>query len=708
LEILTLLQVLWRRKWTIAASALSFMLVGILASLLLPVQYTATTAVIVDTDDSATSLLSQLGLQEVAKSMMGATDDIQNKIYLATSQPVVDQLIWKLQLRNKNGELYEADDVGDPGLLAPVLGTPGVEIAQEQGTDVLLISGTGSSPENARMIADTLAEVYIDQTTAAARGQFQDAKRFIEDRLRIVTGELDDAYGQFADVQRQTDIIDLDGEQKAAVARLSSLTLDREQNFAKIKETQAKLRSTRDFRQQESVDEVSSATLTTNPIIGRLKQSLSESYSERQALLLDHYTEKAPEVVEINAKIDSAREQLADALADQQALDPQVAQIEADLEGLLAKQAAITAGIDQMQRDSTSWPDLKRRFSQLQLQINAAEQVYRELEDQSYQIGIAESMTMSDIRVTARAAPPEKQSSPLVLLNLVAAAILGIGFGCASALAFEYLDDTVRTSQDLRDGWDLPQLGMIPRYRPGIEPALATLSPTDPLFEAHRSVRNAIDFASVDKPIQLLGITSSIPGEGKSTIAANLAISMASEGKRVLLVDADLRAPSLHRRFKGAVSQPGLVEVVSRTVPPADATQKTAIPNLDLITSGALPPNPAQLVESLRMRQTLLELARSYDVVVLDMPPALAVNDPIVMSRVVDGVFVVVGAQEASKRMLQELRYRFETARVTPIGFVLNKVRAAGMPYGRYARHYATSAPRRPAAAVKTSSEGAA
>lgn len=696
MELLALLTTLYHRKGTVLLSVCAFLGVALLANAVLPEQFTAETQVIVEGDDSTTSLLNDLGLAEMAKSLSTASDDIQNKIYLATSKPVMDEVIWRMQLRKGDGSLYEAEDVSDAGLLAPVVGAPSIEVTQTTGTDVLVIEATGPTPEAARLMADTLADVYIDQQTEQARAEYAAAQRFVQERLGVVTQELDTAYAGFAELQRGTAIIDLDAEQRSAVTRLSDLTMQRELVFGQIKETQSKLASAQAFNARESVDGVSSQTLTTNPIVGKLKGQLAELATQRQSLLLDGFTERAPEIVEIDAKTAAVKRELGTALASQQDLDPAVAELQADLAGLLERQRALTDAIDRTQAAGADYPDLRRQFSQLQLRAEAAEEVYRSLQDQAYQLGIAEAMTMSDLRIVARAELPDEASSPKPVLNVAAGLLLGLVFGLASALLLAYVDDTVRDADDLRSTWDLPSLGAVPRKRRLDPAALARLPAADPFVEAHRAIRSALEFASLDKPLAVIGVTSSVPGEGKSTLAHALALAAARDGRRVLLVDADLRLPTQHARFAELRPSPGLVEVLTRAVPAREAIQRTAIDGLDLLAAGTLPPNPGQLVESLRMRQALLEVAHDYDLVIVDTPPVLAVNDAIVLSRAVDGLIVAIEAGRTTRRMLHEARARFEAAKITPLGAVLTKVRSGA--HATYARYYQPRAAPEPAA----------
>jgi capsular exopolysaccharide synthesis family protein len=639
-------------------------------------------------EDSTASLLNDLGLSEMAMSLT-SSDDLQNKIWLATSRPVMEDTIWRLQLRDESGNLYLSDDVADAGLLATLLGKPSVEVTQVSGTDVLLITAVAGDPETARLLGDTLALVYIQRATDASRAEIAGAQQFIQDQLVLVTDELDRAFAEIAEAQRESEIIDVESEVRAAVSRLSDLLSEQHQVASLMQETRAKIEAAKVFRGRQTATGVAASSMTENPVIGRMRTQLSDLRAQRQALLLDNHTTEAPEVKDLTHRITSAQGELTSALAEMVVVDPTVAELEANLAGLRERSREVGRGITATTEAFSSYPDKMRRLSRLELAASAAEGVYRSLQDQRFTIGIAEAMTMSDVRVVSNARTPAEASSPKTLINLIAAIVLGMLLGSGSALALEYVDDSIKAPEDVRNAWDLPQLGIIPRYRVGTAPALSTLSPSDPLAEAHRLVRNGVRFASLDKPIATLGVTSSIPGEGKSTLSMNLALSYAADGVRVLLIDADLRKPVQHKAFKELVSSPGLVEVLTRQVAPMDAVQSTSVPRLSVLAAGALPPNPGKLIESLRMRQTLLELGREFDMLVIDTPPVLAVSDPLVMAHQIDGLVIVVEAGRATKRMLAEVRDRFEAADLVPTGLVLNKVRAAANPYGNYAKAYA-------------------
>jgi capsular exopolysaccharide synthesis family protein len=699
MELIQFANVLWRRRAVVVGSLLCFLVVATLATILLPRSYEAETELLVTGEESTTSLLNELGLSEMAMSLNG--DDHQNKIYLATSDPIMEDVIWRLQLRDSDGHLYEAEDISEGGSLSIALGTPGVEVTQISGTDVLTITATAPSPEAARLMANTIADSYIRHTTEQERTEIREAQRFIQAQLELVNQELDSAFSQIAVAQQQDEIIDLESEVRAAVGRLSELLLEKETASAKAQEIRARITSTKEFRALESTNGVSSTTMTTNPVIGSLRTRITEIRARKEALLLDNHTTLSPEVRELEFQITAANDELSAAMNEMSTLDPIVANLEAELSGVKERSAEIANSIQRTTSAFANYPDKMRRISQLELAANAAEAVYRSLQDQRFQIGIAEAMTMSDVRIVATAKLPEKHSSPLALLNGLLGLILGMCFGTASAFVLEYVDDSLKEANLAREVWDLPQLGLIPRHKARNGAALSGLSPTDPLAESYRTIRNSIHFASLDKPAKFIAVTSSIPGEGKSTMVANLAISMARDGKRVLIVDADLRRPTQHQFFNETLSAPGLVEVLSRHDEFADTVQRTPIDNLDMLSAGTAPADPGKLVESLRMRAVLGEIGRDYDVILVDTPPVLAVGDALIIGRMVDGVIIVAEIGVVTRRLLADTRDRAESAQVQPMGMVFNKVPGSPHPYAAYYQQ-------RPPAPKKSQKGGAA
>ena len=687
MEVLQLLNMLWRRKGVIAMSIAFFLGVGIVASLLLPRQYYSTTELLVASDDSTMSMLNELGLSEMAMSLTSGSDEITDKIYLSTTEPMVEEVIWRLQLRDSKGRLYQVDDVLGSSTIAKITGTPTIMVSQISGTSALLVESTGPTDHTARLMADTLAQVYIDQQLEQARQETSNAQAFIDEQIGTITRKLDDTFVQMARERREIGIVDVEAEVKATLTRLSELLSERVALEGKVSETRARIREAEAYRARETVDSVSPTTLTTNPVVGSLRSRLSELRSRRLGLL-NEMTELHPDVVQVDAEIAATEAELKTALTETASMDTVTQGLKADLAGLIERLDEVDSAIISTQEELIAYPEKMRDMERLELDASAAEEVYKNLQDESFEIAIAKAMTVADVRVVEAAELPEKPSSPLPLLNVVLGLFLGVAFGGVSALALEYVDDSIKDGEDLRHAWDLVQLGTIPRYKASRAPALATLPPTDPLAEAHRAIRNGIAFATLDNPARAVAFTSSIPGEGKSTVVSNVALSMARDGKRVLLVDADLRLPVQHKTFPELVIAPGLAEVLTRRCEIEEAIQPTPVEGLFVLAAGDLPADPGNLVESLRMQKVLQELTREFDAVFVDTPPVLAVQDALAVARMVDQIVVVVEAARVTGRMLADVRGRFESAGLAPVGLVLNKVRGSATHYGAYARYY--------------------
>ena len=247
------------------------------------------------------------------------------------------------------------------------------------------------------------------------------------------------------------------------------------------------------------------------------------------------------------------------------------------------------------------------------------------------------------------AVPPDAPTAPRPFLNALLGAL--IGFFIASLIAFvsTSLDDSIKDPDQAADAVGVPTLGTIPRIKAGKDARaaykLATLRyPRSPAAEAYRAIRTNIDFASIDAPIKTLLVTSAAPAEGKTVTAANLGVVFAQGGRRVLLVDADLRKPGAHEIF-GLPNVHGLTTLLGTDAIRAEAiVQPTAQVNLDVLSPGTLPPNPADLLGSQRMKAVLKSLASSYDLLVFDSPSLEVLSDSAVLSSFVDGTILVVDA----------------------------------------------------------------
>jgi len=292
------------------------------------------------------------------------------------------------------------------------------------------------------------------------------------------------------------------------------------------------------------------------------------------------------------------------------------------------------------------------------------------------------------ISVVEPATVPTVPISPRVGMTVMLASAIGLVLAVGGAFLIEYLDDTIKTSDDVARTADLPTLARIARIDGEAYPdkLIALHHPLSPIVEAYRLLRANLQFSAVDKPLHTLMVNSPGPGEGKSVTLANLAVVMAQSGLRVVAVDADLRRPVLHQVF-GLPNSHGLSDAILQANPPVgEHLQATEVENLWLLASGPIPPNPAELLGSGRMAAVIEELRGQADMVLLDSPPALVVADALILSNRVDGVLVVNDAGRTRRSEARQGAEEFRRVRANLLGVVLNRLsrRRGGYSHNHY------------------------
>jgi len=307
------------------------------------------------------------------------------------------------------------------------------------------------------------------------------------------------------------------------------------------------------------------------------------------------------------------------------------------------------------------------------------------------QIRLAEAQASNNLVVVKPAVVPQIPIRPRTMTNVLLAAVVGAMIAIGAAFLIEYLDDTIKSPDDVTRVSGLSTLGAIARLKDaGVERQLIAWSHTKaPESEAYRTLRTNIQFSSVDKPVHSLIVTSSGPSEGKSTTSANLAIVMAQTGQKVIVVDTDLRRPVLHKTF-GVPNNIGITTALlaGEQVDLQAYLQPTEIDNLMIITSGPIPPNPSELLGSQRMKRVVDELSQMADMVIFDTPPALVVTDAAVLGRQVDGVLLVVDAGGTREQALAHAVSELRKTGTNILGVTMNRLDSRSRGYYYYYYYY--------------------
>lgn len=363
--------------------------------------------------------------------------------------------------------------------------------------------------------------------------------------------------------------------------------------------------------------------------------------------------------------------------------------------GTVANEIRSTAQeIERFRAASDQTPSETRTVEEARLQsaLTQYQLMYSQLVKSEQDLLLTEAQTGGGVRVADPAVAPEAPAQPKILLNTLLAGLVGLLLSTGVVLLVEYLDDTIRTTENLEQATSLPTLGVVgvlPVERQGRDNNLLVIT-SDPRLhfgEAYRTLRTNLQFATLNRRCQCLLVTSATCGEGKSLTVSNLAVVLSQAGKRVLAVDADIRRPTLHKYF-GLSNEVGLTNLLLADDPTrvGPFLQQTGYSGLRFLASGALPPNPTELLSSLQMAKAVAALKQEADLVLFDSPPVLAVSDAVILSALVDGAILVVGAGQNRVKGIVEAKEALSQTGVALLGTALNRVKAEGDGYYYY--HY--------------------
>lgn len=337
-------------------------------------------------------------------------------------------------------------------------------------------------------------------------------------------------------------------------------------------------------------------------------------------------------------------------------------------------------------------PEEAATLSRLETQRNEAQIRYTDAFNKLNDLQIAQVEGSNNIQPIEPAVPPDSPIRPRTLTNTLLAAVVGGMLALGIIFLIEYLDDTVKTPDQVMADTGLSTLGAI-AYIKGDQPAerlITSHRPRDPISEAYRVLRTNLSFSAIDDALQDILITSSSPGEGKSTTAANLATVMAQTNKRVIIVDADLRRPTQHKIFTLPNNQGLTTALLDQETPVIEHVQPTKVPGLRIMASGPIPPNPSELLNSQRMTQVLQELRREADALIFDTPPALTVADASILAPKLAGCVLIIEAGKTRRDTLIQAVQRLQKSGTNLFGVVMNRLQPnrSGYYYDYYYYYY--------------------
>jgi succinoglycan biosynthesis transport protein ExoP len=553
-----------------------------------------------------------------------------------------------------------------------------VRIEPERGTRLVDAYFDAADPAFAARAADALAEEYVQQNLELKLGNIRKSLVWLDEELKRQQQKITQSESALTEYRSRQNAPSLDNRQNIVVARLNQL------NDAVTSARTSRVQKESLFRQVEKLDP-KSANVDSFPAVAQSAAVLEtrnrlSTLEQQKASLTGRYGPQHPEMQKLETQIENARRQIRVEAAKA------IEQLRSEYLAAVAQERSLGSSLDEQKQAALDLDRKSAAYSVLERQAESDRKVYESLLQQQKELSVIGNSKANNVQVMDRAEVPGAPFTPNTRRDWMMALLLGVGLAVGLAFGVEFLDDTVKTPDDVTRRLKLPMLGLIPAAQEKEVPLL-TGSVSHNFGEAFRSLRTSLVFTSGGESARIVGVTSSQPLEGKTTTACNLAAALALGGARVLLIDADMRRPSLHKTM-GLQNGIGLSHLLVGQSRVRDAVQRTSEPNLFVITAGRTPPNPSELLSSDRMKAFLQNLAAGpFDWVVLDTPPVLAVTDAVILAPSVTGLVFVIGSEMTRRIHAERALETLRTSRPNILGVVLNRVDFEGNRY-YYSRYY--------------------
>ncbi|MDJ0676858.1 MAG: polysaccharide biosynthesis tyrosine autokinase [Calothrix sp. MO_167.B42] len=685
-----------KRRWlatTLVVGSVSS-LTGLITFSQKPV-YEAQGKLLLKQESGASSLT---GLSQKVGELSGLTNTsnpIETEAEVIRSNPLIEKTINKFQLQDKQGQPLEIDAFFS-----------NLKVKGVRGTDVMEISYKSTDQEQAAAIVNYLMDAYLENNIQVNRADVTAAKQFLRKQLpqieaRVVRAEA--ALRRFKDANQ---VVSLQEEAKVGVEALKDFTEEITKAQAQLAGTKSRSQGLQSQLQLTRQQAVSLTSLSQSPGV---QQVLTE-YQKVQddlAVAKTRLTEEHPTVRNLANKGLALKQQLEKRvvnIVDSPESIPeknlQIGELKQTITEELVKSEVERLALEQqvgvLQKTFLSYharmkalPRLEQLQRALERKLQVAQSTYQQVLKQLQEVEVVEQQQLGNARTISPALVPQKPISPKIKLNLALGGFLGVLLGIGTALLLEAMDKSLKNVEEAKRLLGVPLLGSIPRVgdkgkkklEEGHEELPVLNSPYSPVNTAFEMLRTNLSFTVSDKELRIIAVTSSCPNEGKSFVSANLAVAISQLGKRVLLIDADMRRPRQQKIWQ-LTNLSGLSNVLVNQAQLSNTVQE-ALVTLDVLTVGKIPPNPVTILDSQRMGTVIEEATNDYDFVIIDTPSLTAVADALVVAKFVDGMLMVVRPGEVDSGAVTTAKSVLEQAKVNVLGMVVNGV-SGDHGYGGY------------------------
>lgn len=676
-----------KHRLLILAIFVASLVVGVIVTLLTTPLYTAATTVQIDREAARVLNVDDASPRE---SMIQGEEFFQTQYGLLRSRSLAERVIEDQGLATSNAFL-EAMDVTTPAtgpggaakrrelVLRAVQENLGV--SPVRGSRLVSVSFSSPDPQLSARVANAFAENFIQSNLDRRFESSSYARQFLEDLITQTKTKLEDSERQLVAYATQQQIINVNdggtdpGEnQSLASSNLVAL------NNALAEATAARVGAEEKWRQTSSAPLMTVPDVIQNPTIQRLMEErakLDAQYQQKARIFGPEF----PEMLQLKAQIDEMNRQInavATTIRDS---------VRGQYTVAVNQERALQGRVNGLKVDVLDLRDRTIQYNILQREVDTSRTLYDGLLQRYKEVGVTGGVTTNNISIVDEAAAPSKPSSPKLLVNLAIAVLFGLGLGVLAAFILEALDESLASPDDVEAKLGLPVLGAVPLLPKGATPAQALADMRSAFSEAYYSLRTALQFSTPDGAPRSILVTSSRPAEGKSTTAYALAQNFARGGKRVLLIDGDLRNPSMHR-LVGVDNDKGMSNLLSGSADLDAVVHKTGIDNMSFVSCGPLPPNPAELWGGDRIRTFLDDALTRFDHIIIDGPPILGFADAPILAATVGGTLFVLESKGTRRGQARGAMRRLKMGSARLLGVVLTKFDSRATSYGGYDYSY--------------------
>ncbi len=667
--------VILERRWLIIAVWTVFVVLGTVWAFRATPIYQAVARLQIDPETGGV-----LSIRDAISVGNKDQDYLQTQYKNLMGRSLIDAVITKLNL-GENDRYKKAVDRVEAV-------SADIDIVPIRLTRLVEVFAKHPDPNLAEKMANTLLEIFLQQNQDHKTSKAMAGYRMLKQEAAAQESELTLAMESLQKYRRDKGMVSLVDDTKQVGENMDVLAMRQAREDLGAQATRSsdaqKKREEADRWIREGREITELGVINEDPIVREAKRKLNDDEAVLKGLRT-RYRDKHPKVIEILSVIGQEKEKLKE--ESQRAFDTIISQANIEKE----KEAGAQARFKAAESRVTELNEAKTGYDILNRKRERAETMYQMVLSKTKEYDLNSKDTLQNMVVIDRATVPLKPVKPNKPLILAGSVFGGIAVALGLAFFINILDDSIKSQEDVENYLRLPFLGYIPNIKSAsvVERDLqAHLHPTSSAAEGFRTLRAAVSLARNAEKLRNIAVTSTIPSEGKSLVASNFAIVTAQTGLKTLLVDADLRRPSVHKAFQ-LQSPIGLSAYLADRVRSIDEIAHTTdVPNLDVVCCGATPSNPSELISSKRMLQFLEEAATRYDRVVLDCPPVSAVADPLVVGAMCDGIMFVTKFNKIRREHALRSVQRIQEAGIYLIGIMLNDIDFEGKDSYYYSYHY--------------------